>query len=106
MSYDDFVDDPEWEAKYRWCVYCKADCWVDDPEHTTECPTSTGVFPIREGDKDMLCCRCKAPLSDSYMHIDMETGEVGPTNSRAVPVLEVVCIACAGRQALEADLSA
>jgi hypothetical protein len=65
MSYDDFVDDPEWEAKYRWCVYCKADCWVDDPEHTTECPTSTGVFPIREGDKDMLCCRCKAPLSDS-----------------------------------------
>ena len=103
----------EWEDLYRWCVYCQADCWVDEPEHAADCPSNTGIWPVRERDgalcphcgKDTLlpihCIDCGAELNvgDHYAMRDSETGEqvVKPD---AGGIGEVICLGCAARLGL------
>lgn len=77
----------ELDEQYRYCVYCKADCWLE-PEnqiHGKECPINTGLFPI---DKMMLvtnaCCMyCPYIFSEGDLYM-----LVNETN-------DVVCIGCA-----------
>lgn len=94
----------EWEAKYRWCVHCKADCWVDDPEHAADCPSVTGLWPVREQELQpcrkcgtpahgMCCMDCGAELKlgDFYVLRDADTGGIA---SERPHVGEVVCVGC------------
>lgn len=100
--------DEEWEALYRWCVYCKADCWVDEPEHSAGCPSSTGVYEVRyerchppcehcgkRPDPAIRCseCECLLALGDKYTHRQLD-------DIAGVPVYEPICLGCAAREAL------
>lgn len=89
---------------FRWCVYCEADCWADEPEHAEDCPAVTGVWPVRESDLDscphcgeatreMFCMDCGSPLvaGDHYALRDIETGEMAVRPEWG----EVVCLGCA-----------
>lgn len=101
----DHEADAEWEARMRWCVYCRADCWVDEPEHALDCPSSTGVYPVRAEDVKycdgaMLCGQCSAELAvgDTYHHsLLSDEDESGP------PVYLVVCAGCAAHEALAGE---
>lgn len=109
-------DDP-----YRFCVFCGADCKPngidEDPnaEHAADCPTSTGVYPIREQDFGPKCCHCgkgafagpvcmdcKEPLEmgDFYMHREIEAGDSILPGVAGAAVYEVICIGCKAKDAL------
>lgn len=101
-------DDP-----FRFCIYCKADCYVDEPEHTADCPQSTGLFPILDqdlgpkcsacGHQDGVCCgQCERPfaLGDCYVLRDLQTNAVGfntaePKGLDEAPICEYLCLSCA-----------
>lgn len=102
-------DDP-----FRWCVYCDADCRVDEPDHADDCPFSTGVFPITERDVcdnpcphcscggGMTCMDCGEPfkLGDFYTHRVVTDGDrigrIIPSELiEDAPVGEVICLGCA-----------
>lgn len=93
------------DERFRWCVYCGADCAVDEDEqeHKSDCPVSTGLWPVRaedyhrcshcgEVDVDACCMDCGAPfkLGDVYVLRDADTGEI----ARRPYVGEVVCVGC------------
>lgn len=94
--------DPMDEA-FRWCVFCKADCWPD-PEfqsHDDDCPNVTGIFPIDErtmpptafkenGAPDIRCCRCDRTMTTHYRLVDAPG-----TEGADPPVKLVVCDDCA-----------
>src|SRR5689334_6695184 len=90
------------EEPYRWCVYCDADCDVDEPEHTAECPSSTRVYHVRYEADSPPCekcghrrspaircseCGCVLELGDPYTHRrDGETtGLAGMDFAESVP---------------------
>ncbi|PWK81692.1 hypothetical protein C8D88_116103 [Lentzea atacamensis] len=73
------------DEKYRWCVYCQADCWPEpeNQRHDSECPTNTGIYPVRAEDAlptgDLgACTACSQPfaLGDFYVHVSDESGLV------------------------------
>lgn len=83
--------------RYRWCIYCKADCWPE-PEHqkhNVDCPMATGLWPITEDDynMDMCCGMCseKFEMGEHSMQFDLHTHEVVLRGD----MLEVICIGCA-----------
>jgi hypothetical protein len=96
---------------FRWCVYCDVDCDVEKPEHTAECPTNTGLYPVRERDLGPVCEHCGKPslgmscwicgevfvVGDFYVLVD---GEAKPAHQ--VPGIEgaffagvCTCVGCA-----------
>jgi hypothetical protein len=89
----------EQEERYRWCVYCGADCWpdVEHQEHADDCPTVTGRHPIvgdpglpddhPAKDAPIRCARCPKLLTDHYRTVQIEGG--------STPVYECVCDNCA-----------
>ena len=105
---------PEFEAKYRYCIYCGVDCYPDGEvdiwapvdeavEHADGCPSTTGVFPVREKDAgpscphcgerpygEMLCADCHQPLrvGDLYTHRAFGDGGL------------VICLGCSARDEL------
>jgi predicted RNA-binding Zn-ribbon protein involved in translation (DUF1610 family) len=106
-------EDPEFEAKFRYCIYCGVDCYPDgevdvwathEVEHADDCPSTTGVFPVREEDAgppcphcgeridgEMLCSDCDQPLrvGDHYTHRAL--GDNGGL---------VICLGCSARDEL------
>lgn len=88
------------DDRYRWCVYCQADCWPDPDHqrHDDACPRTTGLYPVRAaelrpGETAILCCRCDTTmaLGELYALIDVETDRPTVHPDRG----EVVCIGCA-----------
>jgi hypothetical protein len=103
---EDGADDP-----FRFCVYCAADCYEDEPEHTSDCPSVTGLYPVRAADLGSPCVHCGQPSLGMQCWICHEPFEVGdfyvlvggePKPENAVPGIEgayfggtVTCIGCA-----------
>jgi hypothetical protein len=88
---------------FRWCVFCDADCDVDEADHADDCPSSTGIYPVEvhkhcetcSCDGTTFCCDCGAELrvGDFYMHREIEAE--GPLPGLAgAAVYEVICIGC------------
>lgn len=87
------------DERYRWCVYCEADCWPEpeNQRHDPTCPITTGVFPV---DEDPFlpgsfgrCAACDWPFDrdDKYMVANDDTGRC---DTAVPPVGWVVCIGC------------
>ena len=103
-------DDP-----FRYCVFCNADCYVDEAEHADDCPSVTRVWPVREEDMGpkcshcgerafgpMHCMDCGASLNvgDHYMHREVDPGDPLLPGIEGAPVYEVICVGCAAKEAL------
>lgn len=96
---------------FRWCVFCDADCEVDEPDHADDCPSTTGVYPVREQDvlcpgckqthMGMRCVECEAEfeVGDHYTHRHVGDGTMAPGLPEA-PIYEVICIGCAANEAM------
>lgn len=86
---------------FRYCIYCDADCYENEPAHTGGCPSSTGIFPIEslhvpDGDEsDAACMDCDQPFrrGDSYTHRWAEPID-------GTPCGEVICLGCAAEAEL------
>lgn len=103
----------ETEDRFRWCIYCKADCWLDaeDQEHATDCPQTTGVWPVTERDlgirgpddpyaHGMKCMDCEADfkVGDHYTHRPIGDHPLLP-GMDPIPGYEVICLGCAAQEA-------
>jgi hypothetical protein len=89
------------DDKYRYCVYCFADCWPEpeNQRHGPNCPVVTGLFPVMEMERlpDGTfggCSYCAVPLKlgDVYVLVNDDTGTV--TKGRPTTGW-VVCLGCA-----------
>jgi hypothetical protein len=106
---------------FRYCVYCAADCYEDEPQHKSDCPSITGLFPIRENDlgpkcgncgyqPGMCCGKCHTPFAIGDFYVNREMGaatqEIGaPFPARDISdarIYEVLCVGC-GAQAEEGE---
>jgi len=106
-------DDPPSDDPFRFCVYCEADCYEEDPEHGDDCPSTTGVFPVNkrmlvsinaEGELEhsgMRCGDCRDPFvaGDHYTHRHVGRGTFIPGMAEA-DMYEVICLGCAALEAL------
>ena len=105
------VSDP-----FRFCIYCEADCYEEDPGHADDCPSTTGVFPVREEDAgpqcphcgeridgEMHCADCDQPLrvGDHYTH--RHIGRGGLPGMAEADVYEIICLGCAALAAVASD---
>jgi hypothetical protein len=104
------------EDPFRYCIYCKADCYADEPEHAEDCPSSTGVYPLTENDLKPLCPHCgesmrglprcgdcgeKMKLGDHYMHRELDPGDPDdPDPIAGASTYMVICVGCAAKEAL------
>lgn len=93
------------DEKYRWCVYCGADCWPEpeNQQHKGDCPSVTGLWPVSQEDveRGASCgkeCGHVFQLGEYYMHTEVE--ENGPDK-----VVTVACIACAFGEHMEQGAS-
>lgn len=92
---------------FRYCRWCDADCAEDETQHTADCPSSTGVFPVeyeachppcqhcgKRPDPSIRCseCECVLGLGDYYTH--RQVGDYVGT-----PTYEPVCLGCAALEA-------
>jgi hypothetical protein len=102
------------EDPYRFCVFCNADCYEDDAEHAADCPSVTGVFPVREQDFGPTCVHCgkgafggmrcsdcgaALRLGDHYMHREVEPGDPSVPGIAGASVQMVICVGCAAKDA-------
>ena len=115
---------------FRFCIYCAADCYEEDPEHADDCPSTTGVFPVTkrmlvsisaEGELEhsgMRCMDCEDSFAagDHYTHrhvgrgalafgIDEDASPADILTAALAPGMEeadVYEIICLGCAALEA----
>lgn len=84
------------DEKYRWCIYCEADCWPEpeNRKHAQDCPSTTNLWPVTQDDINMQMCCSQCPyefnLGDFTMCVDFHTGELTTT----AIVSSVVCIGC------------
>lgn len=88
------------EEPWRWCVYCDADCEVDEPEHATDCPSETGLYPVEQRDVPagacekcghynqvgMLCAECNCELKVGEFYALQSTDDDD--------IRVVVCVGC------------
>lgn len=98
---------------YRYCVYCQADCYADEPEHGPECPSSTGIYVVEvhphcgtcSCDHAILCSECDVVLNvgDSYMHRTIEQGDPLLPGLEGADVREPICVGCAAKEAFSAQ---
>jgi hypothetical protein len=87
--------------KYRWCIYCKADCWPEkeNQQHADDCPQMTGLYPVdqRMLDNQVRCgygedgCGYVFQSGDIYTMTEVE--HRGPHTFGTVS-----CIECAMRE--------
>lgn len=74
-------------SEYRFCIYCSADCFEDEPKHGPGCPTITGLYPTTNQDLEwgVTCMDCNTEFKDGDFYAIREIDE---------NVHEVVCIGC------------
>jgi len=84
------------DEKYRWCIYCNADCWPEpqNQQHQANCPKNTGVYPVLEQDLQPYGCSCSAcrtpfKLGDLYVLANVDSEKVDGSASGYV-----VCLGC------------
>lgn len=81
------------DDKYRYCVYCRADCWPGEEfqVHELDCARLTGLFPV---DVDLVAhgatCGCGYVFKSGDFYLDSELDVSG-----ADPVSVLVCVECA-----------
>lgn len=89
---------------YRWCIYCGADCWLEEPAHYALCPFEIGLFPVTEKEirpHGFACVECgvEFKVGDVYVHrplgIADEVEILGLTQS--FQAMECVCVGCGTR---------
>ncbi|HYQ69063.1 hypothetical protein [Actinophytocola sp.] len=83
------------DERYRWCFYCKADCWPEpeNQRHTEDCPSVTGLWPIDQADVDngARCGRgCGHVFEVGEVYMDTEVIEHGRDK-----ITTVTCVGCA-----------
>lgn len=87
------------DEKYRWCVYCKADCWPDPAYHADDCPVTTGRYPVEEGRGlgPSACCRCDKEFPEgSFYRLILAPGEINdPEDDHEFKTYLTVCEDCA-----------
>jgi hypothetical protein len=91
------------DDNWRWCVYCKADCWPDEPDHDEDCPSVTGRYPIDHPAEKPAppseCCRCghefEKGRGEVYRLIRIAGDE--DLDDHEYPTYESVCEDCAIR---------
>jgi predicted RNA-binding Zn-ribbon protein involved in translation (DUF1610 family) len=101
---------PEHDDPFRYCIYCDADCYADEPEHADDCPSGTGVYPVTEQLLKPICPHCGESLyglprcmdcgepfklGDRYMYRVVEAGDPLLPGIEGAEVREVICIGCA-----------
>lgn len=83
------------DEKWRWCVYCNADCWPEVPPHAKDCPLVTGLYPV---DEDMLTnevrCGCGYVFQHGDLYVETEVTKIGPDTHCVV-----ACIGCGAEEA-------
>lgn len=87
------------DERYRWCIYCNADCWPEpeNQQHKDDCPSVTGLFPVDQEMVDLGAecgggCGHVFQLGEFYM--DTQVEQNGPDKSCVV-----ACIGCASSEA-------
>ena len=99
---------------FRFCVYCAADCYADEPDHAPTCPSVTGVYPVRPEDLGPKCNHCgeralgmtcmdcgdELKVGDHYMHRVVEEGDPLLPGIEGAEVREVICVGCKAKEAL------
>lgn len=88
------------DEQWRWCTYCKADCWLEpeNQQHETTCPTVTGLYPVAVEDLEqgVVCpfCQHLFKAGDVYVDIDATTGRLVHGRSEDVTTMSA-CLGCA-----------
>lgn len=82
---DPLADYDPLDDKYRWCIYCGCDCWPDDADHASDCPQTTGIYPVTPEDIGTQCCDCGAEFQEG------DTYALQPSD-----VDNFYCVVCAG----------
>lgn len=105
----------EHEERYRYCVFCGADCHEDEPAHRDDCPSVTGVWPVREEDFGPKCVHCgqgafggmrcmdcgsDLKMGDHYMHRETDPGDPHDPGLGGASISEVICIGCKAKDEL------
>lgn len=96
---------------FRWCIFCDADCDFGElVEHAPECPSSTGIYPVRvhkhcetcSCDGAIQCMDCGAELvvGDFYMHRTIVDADPLLPGAAGASVREVICIGCKAKDEL------
>lgn len=102
-------DDP-----FRYCVYCNADCYEDEPQHADDCPKNTGVYPVDQHALKPFCPHCGEsmggppccmdcgeviPVGSHYVHREAQAGDPSLPGVAGAPVYELLCLGCAAKEA-------
>lgn len=100
------------EDPFRFCVYCRADCYEDEPEHAGDCPSVTNVWPVTEKDLGMRgpddpyahgmgCVDCgeQFKVGDSYSLRTVAEADRGLPGVQGAAVCHVICLGCAAAEA-------
>lgn len=105
----------EHDERYRYCVFCGVDCHDDEPVHKADCPSVTGVYPVREQDFGPKCFHCgkgafggmrcmdcgaELKLGDHYMHRLVEEGDPLLPGAEGAEINEVICVGCKAKEEL------
>ena len=101
------------DDRFRYCVWCKVDCYEDEPEHADDCPQTTGLRPVREEDLGPTCAHCGKPSLGGIRCMDCgeeikvgefyvlrnvdDRDEVGGNPF----VGEVICVGCGANTVIE-----
>jgi hypothetical protein len=82
--------------RFRWCIYCRADCAAEEPEHAADCPVLTRLWPVTE--RELQPCRhCGGPtmpmVCEECGH-EFEIGEHFVTEQDDVIFRRIFCVGC------------
>lgn len=104
------------EDPFRYCVYCRADCYEDEPEHADDCPSSTGVYPVdghflkpfcphcgesMHGPPRCMDCDEVIPVGSHYVHRELDPGDPLLPGMAGAAVYTLLCLGCAAKEATE-----
>ncbi len=78
------------------CIYCGVGCDEFEPEHDSECPFTTGLWPVT-----LEALEMRGP-NDPYAHgmvcidcgSEFKVGDVYTHRQSSYDVYEVVCVGC------------
>jgi predicted RNA-binding Zn-ribbon protein involved in translation (DUF1610 family) len=98
---------------FRYCVYCNADCAVDESQHSGDCPTVTGLWPVRKEDLGLECPRCgyqhgmrcmdceaEFKIGDFYIHRELDPGDPHLPGVEGAAIHEIICVGCGAKEAV------
>lgn len=91
------------DPQFRYCIWCGVDCEQDEPEHTAECPSTTGVQTVTAEDLRCPGCRttitgmrCGGECGTQFQEGDHFTYAQDPDTDLHV----IICLGCAAQRAI------